>query len=120
MDVRDDTTTSDGGLDQGVELLVTTDGQLQMTGGDALHLEILAGIPRQFQDFGRQILENGARVHGRRGTDAVALVYRVLEKTMDTTNGKLQSGLAGTRLGGLFRGGGLAALATLTAFATFS
>lgn len=42
VDVRDDTTTSDGGLDECVQLLVTTDGQLQVTRRDALHLEILA------------------------------------------------------------------------------
>ena len=33
--------TSDGGLDEGVELLVTTDGELQVTRCDALHLEVL-------------------------------------------------------------------------------
>lgn len=44
MDVRDHTTTSDGCLDEGVELLVTTDSELQMAGSYALDLEVLAGV----------------------------------------------------------------------------
>ena len=50
----------------------------------------------------------------------MALVDGVLEKTVDTTNGKLQTGLARTGLGGFLRGGGLAALATFSSFTTFS
>ena len=38
VDVRDDTATGNGGLDEGVELLVTTDGELKVAGGDALDL----------------------------------------------------------------------------------
>ena len=43
VDVGDDTTTGDGGLDEGVELLVTTDSELKVTGGDALHLSCSPG-----------------------------------------------------------------------------
>lgn len=39
-----DTTEGDGGADQGVELLVTTDGKLQVAGRDTLDLEILGGV----------------------------------------------------------------------------
>lgn len=38
------TTECNGGTDEGVELLVTTDGELQMTGRDTLDLEVLGGI----------------------------------------------------------------------------
>ena len=38
MDVGDHTTAGDGRLDEGVELLVTTDGELKVAGGDALDL----------------------------------------------------------------------------------
>lgn len=41
VDVRDHTTTSNGGLDEGVELLITRDGELQVARRDTLHLEIL-------------------------------------------------------------------------------
>lgn len=39
-----DTTEGDGGADQGVELLVTADGELQVTRRDTLDLEILGGV----------------------------------------------------------------------------
>ena len=39
-----DTTEGDGGADEGVELLVTADGELEMAGGDALDLEVLCGV----------------------------------------------------------------------------
>ena len=42
--MRQDTTKGDGCADQGVEFLVTTDGELQMAGSDALDLEILGGV----------------------------------------------------------------------------
>ena len=44
VDVWEDTTKSDGGPDEGVELLVTTDGELEVTRGDALDLEVLGGV----------------------------------------------------------------------------
>lgn len=53
MDVRDDTTSRDGSLDKRVELLVSADGELQVTRCDTLHLEVLACVPRQLQDLGR-------------------------------------------------------------------
>lgn len=42
--MRQDTTKGDGGTNQGVELFVTTDGELQVAGGDTLDFEILGGV----------------------------------------------------------------------------
>lgn len=39
-----DTAEGDGRTDEGVELLVTTDGELEVTWGDALDFEILGGV----------------------------------------------------------------------------
>ncbi len=44
VDMREDTTESDCGPDKGVELFVAADGELEMTGGDALDLQILCRI----------------------------------------------------------------------------
>jgi len=44
VDVRQDTTESDRGADEGVELLVTTDGELEMSRRDTLDLQVLGGI----------------------------------------------------------------------------
>ena len=41
VNVGDDTSTSNGGLDEEVELFVTPDGQLQVSGGDSSDLEVL-------------------------------------------------------------------------------
>lgn len=47
MDVRDDTSAGDGGLDERVQFFVATDGQVKMAGSDALHLQILGGVAGQ-------------------------------------------------------------------------
>ena len=42
--MRQDTTESDGGTDEGVELLVAANGELQVAGGDTLDLEVLGCV----------------------------------------------------------------------------
>ena len=49
MDVGDDSAAGDGRLDQGVQLLVSSDGQLQMPRGDPLHLQILGRVAGQLK-----------------------------------------------------------------------
>jgi hypothetical protein len=44
VDVRQDTSKGDGGADEGIELFVTSDGQLKMARGDTLDLEILGCV----------------------------------------------------------------------------
>lgn len=44
VDVGKDSSSGDGGADERVELLVSSDGELQMTGRDTLHAEILGGV----------------------------------------------------------------------------
>ena len=39
-----DAAESDGGADEGVELLIAADGELQVAGRDALDLEVLGGV----------------------------------------------------------------------------
>ena len=51
MDVRDDTTTSNSSFNQSIELFVTANGQLQVTGSHSLHLEVLAGVASELQDL---------------------------------------------------------------------
>ena len=41
VDVRNDTSASNGGLDEQVELLVSSDGQLEMSGCDSSDFEVL-------------------------------------------------------------------------------
>ena len=51
VDVRNDAASGDGGLDQGVQLFVTTNGKLQVAGGDSLHLQVLGRIASQLQNL---------------------------------------------------------------------
>lgn len=44
MDVGEDSSSGDGGTDERVELLVSANGELEMTRGDALDTEILGGV----------------------------------------------------------------------------
>ena len=53
MDVRDDAASCDGGLDQSVQLLVSPDGELEMPGGDPLHLQVLGGVAGQLKHLER-------------------------------------------------------------------
>ena len=92
MDVRDNSTSGDGGLDQGVQLLVSPDGELKMPWRDPLHLEVLGGVSGQLQNLGGEVLEDGSGVHGGGGTDAAVLVNALLEETVDTTDRELQVG----------------------------
>lgn len=118
--MRDDTSSSDGGLDEGVELFVSANGELQMPRSDALHLKIFAGVPRQLEHLSREVFEDGGRVDGSRGSDALRMVDRLFEEAVDTTDWELKPGLGRPRLGRLFGCGGFSALATFSSFTTFS
>jgi hypothetical protein len=62
VDTWQDTTESDGGADQSIQLLVTTDGQLQMAGGDTLDFQILSSVTRKFEDFRSQVFQNSCDI----------------------------------------------------------
>ena len=96
MDVWNDTTSSDGGLDEGVELLVSSDGELEMPWGDSLHLKILGRVSGQLENLGGEVLEDGGRVDGGGASDAATLGGPALQVTVDTTDRELKSGLGGT------------------------
>ena len=84
--MRQDTAKSNCGTDQRVELFITTDGELQMTGRDTLDFEIFRSVLRKkvsimhvvrrcggktyaskFEDFGRKVFQNGGHVDGSCG-----------------------------------------------------
>lgn len=44
VDVREDTSKSDGGADQGIQFFVAADGELEMAGCDTLDLQVLGSI----------------------------------------------------------------------------
>ena len=64
VDVGNHTTASNGGLDQSVELFVTADSELQVTGSYSLHLEVLAGVAGELKHLSSEILKDSSGVHG--------------------------------------------------------
>ena len=110
MDEWHDTTTSNGRrLDKHVQFLVVADGNLQVTGGDTLHLVIFGYVSGQFQDFGSQVLQDGSTVDGGGRSDTTSRVRVGLEVSVDTTNGELKTSslTSGLRLGTGSLGGSL-------------
>lgn len=63
VDVGDHTTASDGRLDEGIELLVTADSELQVAGGNTLDFQVLRSIACEFKNFSSQVLKDVSRVH---------------------------------------------------------
>ncbi|CAN6309399.1 unnamed protein product [Urochloa humidicola] len=90
VDVRDDTSASNGALDEGVELLISTDGQLQVARGDTLDLQVLASIPSQLQNLGCQVLQDGSRVDCCSGTNTTVCLGPLLQLAVDTANRELK------------------------------
>ena len=91
VDVGDNTTTGDGSLDKSIKLLVTADSELEMSGGDALHLQVLAGVTGQLEDLSGEVLKNGSSVDGRSGSNTAVGTDSALQKSVDATHGELSS-----------------------------
>lgn len=49
---------------QRIQLLITTDRKLEMTGGDTLNLKVLGSVAGKFEDFGGQVFQDGSDVDG--------------------------------------------------------
>jgi len=90
VDMRDDSASGDGRLDERVQLLVTTDGELQVARRDTLHLQILGRVAGQLEDLSSEVLEDGSAVHGGGGTDTAVRGGPVLQVTVDPAHGELK------------------------------
>lgn len=51
VDVWNDTSSGNGSLNKGIQLLISSDGELQMPWCNSLHLEILGGVTSQLENF---------------------------------------------------------------------
>jgi hypothetical protein len=63
------------------------------------HLQVLGGVSGQLQHFGRQVLEDGGSVDGSGGSDTAVGSRAALQHAVNTTDRKLQTGLARARHG---------------------
>lgn len=65
MDVWQDTTLCDRHVPEKlVQFLIVSDGELKMTGDDTGLLVVTGSVASQFENFGREVLENGSEVDG--------------------------------------------------------
>ena len=91
MNVRNDTSTSDRGLDERIQFFVTANGKLQVARGNTLDFQIFGSISCQLKNFGSQIFKNGGSVHGGGGTDTLSLRNPSLKVSVDTADRKLHT-----------------------------
>ena len=98
LDVGEDTALGDGHTGkQLVQLLVVTDGQLEVTGDDPGLLVVTGSVASQLEDLSCQVLHDGGHVDG--GTSSHTLgVVSLAEETVDTSHGELESSTAGPGL----------------------
>ena len=98
LDVGEDTALGDGDSGQQlVQLLVVTDGQLEVAGDDPGLLVVTGSVASQLEDLSRQVLHDSGHVDG--GTSSHTLgVVSLAEETVDTSHGELESSTAGPGL----------------------
>jgi hypothetical protein len=89
VNVRDHTTASNGSLDEGVELLIASNSELEVSGCDSLDLEILAGVAGELENLSSQVLENSCSVHGRSGSNSAVSANSTLQESVNSSNGEL-------------------------------
>ena len=98
LDVGEDTSLGDGDTGQElVELLVVSDGELEVTGDDPGLLVVTGGVASQLEDLSGQVLHDGGHVDGGTGTNALSTVS-LPQKTVDTSDGELEASPAGPGL----------------------
>merc|ERR1719295_1216888 len=91
LDVGKDTTLGNGDSSQElVQLLIITDGQLQVTGDDPSLLVVTGSVACQFKDLSSQVLHDGSQVDGGAGTNTLSIVA-LAEETVNSAHRELKS-----------------------------
>ena len=90
VNVRDHTTASNGSLDEGVELLITSNSELEVSGCDSFHLKILASVSSELEDLSSQVLKDSCSVHGRSGSNSAVCANSTLQESVNSSNGELK------------------------------
>ena len=91
MNVGDDSASGNRCLDQCVQLLVSTDRQLEMSWSDPLHLQILGRVPGQLEHLGGEVLQDGGAVDGGGGANTPGGEGAALQVTVDPETDQLVS-----------------------------
>lgn len=89
MNVGDDSTASDSGLDESVELLIASDRELQVSGSYSLHLKVFWGISSQLEDLSGQVLEDSSCVDSWSSADSAVGADSALQESVNSSNWEL-------------------------------
>ena len=98
LDVGQDTTLGDGdSREKFVQLLVITDGELEMSWDDSGLLVVTGSVASQLEDLSSEVLKDSSQVDGGTSTHALSVVA-FAQETVDTSNGELETRAAGSAL----------------------
>lgn len=89
VDVGQDTSAGDGGLDELIEFVISTNSQKQVTRIDTLDVHVLGGVSSELQQFGGQVLQDGSAVDGGGSSNTTSSMGSLLQETVDTTDREL-------------------------------
>ena len=93
MDGWENSTGGDGGVShESVELLIVSDGELNVSWDNSALLVILSGVSCELEDLGGEVLKDGSEVDWSSSSDSLG-VSSVLEESGDSSNWELKSSL---------------------------
>ena len=91
MDVGENTSGRDRDVSEKfVELLVVSDGELNVTRDDSGTLVVSGGISCQLQDLSSEVLKNGSKVDWSSSSDSVGILS-LFQESGDSSNWELKS-----------------------------
>ena len=91
MDVGENTTAGNGGsTHKFVELIVVSDGELDVSGGDSWLLVFFSGVSCKFENLSGEVFKDGSEVDGGTGSNSLG-ESSCLEVTADSSDGELES-----------------------------
>jgi hypothetical protein len=80
-----------------VQLLIVSDGELQMTRDDTSLLVVTSGIASKFENLSSEILKDSGKVDWSTGTDTLSVVA-LSQETMNTADRECETGLGGSAI----------------------
>ena len=93
MNVGEDSTGSNGGVGhEFVQLLVVSDGQLDVSGHNSGLFVVLSGVSSEFEDLSSQVFEDCSEVDWGTGSNSLG-VSALLEESGDSSNWELETSL---------------------------
>lgn len=96
VNVGEDTTLGDCDVtEQLVQLLIVSDGELEMTGDDTGLLVVAGSVASQLENLSSEVLKDGSEVDWGTSTDTLSIVA-LAEETVDTTDWESETSLGGS------------------------